>query len=82
MIEASCPTHGRRCLTNAGAPNLVRCAIIGTSYEPCRVCHGTGWMTIFSLLPGGDDEATRCPTCKATGWTVYPGRADGVHPVN
>lgn len=77
MIEASCPTHGRRCLTNAGAPNLVRCAVIGTSYEPCRQCGGGGELATGCMTPD-----VPCDVCGGRGWTVYPGRADGVHPVS
>lgn len=84
MKLATCPTHGgRTCLTNAGVPNLVRCAITGTCFEPCRRCRGTAWMALFSLLPGGDDEAAPCLGCRETpGWRTYPGKAGGIYPVS
>lgn len=33
MKALACPQHGRKALTNAGAPNVVRCCTCGTVFE-------------------------------------------------
>lgn len=86
MKLANCPSHGRTCLTNAGVPNLVRCAIIGTTFEPCRRCRGNP-VAGGEMLPDdrGPVATTYCPDCTHSphpGWAVYPGKAGGVYPVS
>lgn len=82
ILDAACPVHGRDSLANAGAPYIVRCFDCGTVYERCPCCHGTGWMAIFSVLPGGDDEAAPCVACNRTGWVARKSTFGHCYPVS
>lgn len=85
MKPATCPTHGRDHLVNAGAPNIVRCVpgegCQTSVLEPCRHCRGTGWAVLFSLLPGGEDEAVSCRDCEESGWVVRRKPLQSPYPV-
>lgn len=66
MKPASCPTHGREHLANAGAPNIVRCnAPTGCAtgvLEPHRACRGEG-----------------CEDCDRRGWVTRSSRVGSAY---
>ena len=83
MKPATCPTHGRDHLVNAGAPNIVRCVFAGggcsaSVLEPCRRCRGTGVAEVAFGLKRVDSA---CPNCKASGWVVRRTALSSPYPV-